>query len=328
MNEIHTLCQQFIADRDCLKANFKWESMYLYPVCAAIFIQNGVKADSTRLVQAKDLLNAKTGVFSNFRSTARLAMVSMLAADDDPEGLLVRALEVYDALKGQFMTTAYLPAAAMAAAQVSEPLRDAELAVRTKDIYRKMRKEHPFLTSGEDVVFCLLMALSGRDDDVLLTECERCYDLLKQEFSIGNTVQTLSHVLTLCDGVPEEKCRRAVELYHLLYDRGLKYGKSYELGTLGVPAMTGAPLDTIADEIAEADAYLSECPGYRGIFGAAKRQRLMHASLIVSGKYTSALGKTAATAASVTGTVALILAQQAAIAASVAATAAASSANS
>jgi len=321
-----TLCERFIADRDTVKSTFALESSYLYPVCAAIFTQNGISADPVRLKECKEILNRQVGIFSNFRSTARLTMIAMLAVSEDPQKKLADALTVYDALKAHFMTNSYLPVASMALAELVPQETYGETAARTRAIYKLIREAHPFLTSGEDSVFAALLALSELSDEAIVAETERCYELLKAAFSIGNGVQSLSHVLALCDGTADDKCRKTVELYDKLRAQGCKYGKTYELGTLGVLAMLPERLDVIADQVAETDAWLHTQPGYR-FFGLGARQRLMHAGMIVSALYLSQDRRTAMQSAAVTGTVSLIAAQQAAMCAAIAASAAASSAN-
>lgn len=44
-----------------------------------------------------------------------------------------------------------------------------------RNIYNKMKKDHPFLTSGEDAVFAVLMAVSEKSDEILMEEMEACH---------------------------------------------------------------------------------------------------------------------------------------------------------
>lgn len=314
----------FISNRDIFKQTFKLESFYLYPVCAAILTQRGVKADATHLLACKAILKERVGVFSNFRSTAYLAMIAMLSVADDPHGRLLDSLAVYDALKAHFMTNSFLPVASMAIAEAVSPAQYETVSARTKQIYKLLREAHPFLTSGEDSVFAALLALSPLSDEAIAEQTERCYELLKPHFSAGNGVQSLSHVLALCDGREEDKCFRASELYEMLRDRGCKYGKTYELGTLGILAMLPERTDVIADNVAEVDEWLKTQSGY-GFFGVGARQRLMHAGLIVNAAYTSE-NSAEMQAASVSSTIAMIAAQQAAMCAAIAASQAANAA--
>lgn len=321
------LCNTFIENRDTIKSSFGWENAYMYPVCAAIFTHRRQVADERQIMRCQGILKEKTGVLSNFRGTARLAMIAMLAVDQDPEGRMERALEVYSALKEHFFTSEYLPVASMMIADVAVPSQYHMIAARTRRIYDLMKKEHPFLTSGEDSVFAAMLALSDMTDEQVSSEAESCYNILESEFFSGNAVQSLSHVLALGRGTAPDKCRRAMALYHGLKDNGFKYGTGYELATLGVLSMLPEDLAVVRADIMETDGFLSGQKGY-GVFGIGRKQRLMHAGMLVSCDYTGQNTSMAMNSAAISGTVSMIAAQQAAMCAAIAASAAASASSS
>ena len=322
---LNNLCIRFVENRDIIKETFFWDSAYLYPVSAAVFVDKRKTADRERLELCRDILKENTGFFSNFRNYIKLPMISMMAVSSDPEGKLKQALTVYEDLKQHFFSSSYLPLASMTISDFVEPHQYEAVARRTRRIYDLMKQEHPFLTSGEDSVFAALLALSDKSDEQIVQDTEQCYDILKPQFFSGNAVQSLSHVLALCDGSAETKCARAMELFEKVKERGYKYGTGYELATLGVLAMLPADLGTIADDTVQAAEFLSEQKGY-GILGMTKRQRLMHAGMIVTSDYM--VECTSMQTAAVSSTISLIIAQQTAMCAAIAASAAANNASS
>jgi len=322
-HSLSALCATFIDCRDTIKSAFFWENSSIYPVAASVFVDKRRRADKERLIMCRDILKENTGVFSNFRSHIKLPMIAMMAVSNDPQTKLKRALGVYTALKEHFFTSDYLPLAAMSIAEMAEPEKYEELAKKTRRIYDLMKKEHPFLTSSEDSVFAALLALSDKPEEQLVRDAEQCYDLLKPNFFSGDAVQSLSHVLALCDGDAEFKCSRAMAIFEALKETGNKYGTGHELATLGVLSVLPGEVDAIAEDVATMASLLKGRKGY-GIFGATKAQRLMHAAMIVVSEY---LGDTnAMQAAAVTSTVSIIIAQQAAVCAAVAASTAAANA--
>ncbi len=325
-NSLQTLCEQFIADRDIIKSTFGWESSYMYPVSAAVFADRRQVPDARRLKACERLLKQSTGIFSNFRGTLRLPMVSLIAVSPDPEEKMRRALQVYDSLKEYFWNSSYLPIASMVIADLVRPEEFSAVAARTRHIYDLMKGEHPFLTSSEDSVFAALLALSRMEDEQIVGETEGCYALLRSEFFSGNAVQSLSHVLALGDGSAEAKCRKTVELYHSLKENGMRYGRDYELATLGVLALLPVSVDLLTRDMAETDAFLEDQRGY-GIFGLGKRQRLMHAAMLVSSDYIGLDQNASMHSAAISGTLSLVIAQQAALCAAVAASSAAAAAS-
>ncbi len=324
---LHELCKNFINNRDTIKSAFGWESSYLYPVCAAVFTDKRQTADAERMKYCKDILKKQTGVFSNFRGNSKLAMISMLAVDSNPERKLEQSLRVYDALKEYFFSSQYLPVASIAIANLVEESRYDEIAARTRKIYDLMKKEHPFLTSSEDSVFAALLAVSGLTEEQVVQETENCYELLKADFFSGNAVQSLSHVLALGDGTPKEKCAKTIEMYQKLKENGYKYGTGYELATLGVLALLPEEPEVVMRDVMEVDDYLSKEKGY-GLFGSGKKQRLMHAGMLVVSDYMESEDNLVMNSAAIGGTISLIAAQQAAMCAAIAASSAAAASSS
>ena len=323
-SSLNNLCNSFIENRDALKETFFWGSSYIYPVAAAVFVDKRKMAEAQHLEKCHEILKDNTGFFSNFRNYIKLPMVSMMAVSSDPEDKLKKALTVYELLKQHFFSSTYLPLASMTISDYVEPANYEAVAQRTRRIYDLMKQEHPFLTSGEDSVFAALLALSSASDEQIVLNTERCFDILKPQFFSSNAVQSLSHVLALCEGCAETKCNRAMELFYKLKDQGYKYGTGYELATLGVLAMLPADLDTIADDTVQVAEYLAGQRGY-GILGMTKRQRLMHAGLIVTSDYLDQ--NTSMQAAAISSTISLIIAQQTAMCAAIAAANAANNAN-
>ena len=317
-------CKNLIKNKETMKSAFVWEDGLTHLACAGIFINKEQTANEEMLLQCKDILKRNTGIFSNFKSTAKPMIVAMLAANENPQLLMERGLKVYDLLKEEFMSSVYLPIAAMIIAQYADEARYAELAQRTRRIYKQMRADHPFLTSGEDSTFCALMALLDKPDEVLLGDAEECYKILKNNFFSSNAVQSLSHVLAMCDGEPENKCQKTMELFQKLKEAGHKYGTSYELPTLGVLAMADGNQDEIAAEMAEIDQWLSEQKGFGFFSSISAKQRLMYAGMIAQQDY---INDKMMQSAAVNGVISLIVAQQAAMCAAITASAAATANN-
>lgn len=312
-------CKNLIKNKETMKSAFAWEDGLTHLACAGIFINKEQTANEEMLLQCKDILKRNTGIFSNFKSTAKPMIVAMLAANENPQLLMERGLKVYDLLKEEFMSSVYLPIAAMIIAQYADEARYAELAQRTRRIYKQMRADHPFLTSGEDSTFCALMALLDKPDEVLLGDAEECYKILKNNFFSSNAVQSLSHVLAMCDGEPKIKCQRTMELFQKLKEAGHKYGTSYELPTLGVLAMADGNQDEIVAEMAEIDQWLSEQKGFGFFSSISAKQRLMYAGMIAQQDY---INDKMMQSAAVNGVISLIVAQQAAMCAAITASAA------
>lgn len=275
---LQSLCDNYVQNRDILKNADKMVSAYLYPVCAEWFCAQGKTANQEQIAACKALLKKKTNVFSNFRGTATLPLLCLLSTEDDPEQKLDEILARYALLKKSFMSSEALALAAL----LLPSCEDAEaLGVRAKAIYRRMSKNHPFLTSSEDMIYALLMAATGKEEDALFTELEECYAILKDSFGASTHTLGSAFVLALDGRTPLEKAYRVAELYDAIAQSGLKYGKNYELPVLASLSLTGADSRLLASDLVEMDAFLSGQKGY-GFFGMGKKTRLMHAAMLLS----------------------------------------------
>ena len=281
-SELLSICVRFIQNRDILKKFFSWETDHIHPVCASLFTKKGSVAEKDMLAECYKLLKKRAKVSSSFRGISCPVVVSILATDGEPEKRLDNILLAYKSLRKYFSSSNYLPLAATILSGEAEYGAFDETSERARDIYKLMKKNHPFLTSEEDVVYALLFALSADRNEDMIIETERLYVKLKEKFRSANAVQALSHVLTLCEGEAEEKCERAAALFDKLKENKLKYGTDYELATLGVLAMIPAETDEIIADIKDVNDFLLTQKGYGKFFGFGRNIRLMHAAMIVS----------------------------------------------
>ena len=317
------LVTRFIENRDNLRAAFRLENTYIFPVCAQIFLAAGRPVEREKLERCKALVKSTTGPFSSFRGNIRLPLICMLAAGDDPEERWDRTKRAYAALKESFFGSEYLALAAMLLSDTVKEDDMPALAARGKGLYQRMRKEHPFLTGQEDSVFALLLGQSERSDDELIDDMEACYRLLDERFPKGNGLQTASHVLALSETTPEEKAHRLIALFDAIEAEGGKYGKDRPLPILAALSLGEGAVEDLSRGILDLDGLLARQKGYRGIFGLDRRTRTMHAAMLLS---LPDRRPDLVNAAAQQATLALIAAQQALMCAVVASSAASSAA--
>ncbi|MBQ6383298.1 MAG: DUF4003 family protein [Clostridia bacterium] len=308
-------CTRFVEARDIIKDTFRWESSYLPPVCANLFCAKDMLPEEEKLRACRELINRNTGIFSSFRGNIRIPLACMLSMEADPEEKFQQAQELYQALKQHFYGSDYL---ALAAFLLTDYDCTDERLSRGRRLYKMMKEEHPFLTSSEDSIFAVLMAWSTQSDETLIQDMEACYRILKERFHDSDCVQTMTHILAMEEGDATAKCERVFTLYDAIERNGGKYGKHYELATLAALAMLKTDPEELARGMMEADSFLAEQKGY-GFWGVGKKQRLMHAAMIVSDEY---VPHDTVDQAALTGTISLIIAQQIAMCAAVAASAA------
>ena len=324
------LVDRFIETRDAVRAAFRMENEYIYPVCAQIFLAADKPVEIEQLERCKALVKSSTSVFSSFRGNVKLPLLCMLAAGDDPEERWDRTRRYYALLKESFYGSEYLALGAMLLSDAVQEEDVPALAVRGKGLYQRMKKEHPFLTGQEDSVFALLLSQSARSDDELIEDMERCYALLKERFPSGNGLQAASHVLALSSEIPVDKTFRMIGIFNAIEEAGGKYGKDWQLPILAALSLGQRFQEDLARELLEIDALLSKRKGYKGVFGLDKRARSMHAAMLLSLQHEAEPKQPVELvgAAAQQATLAIIAAQQALMCAVVASSVASSAATS
>ncbi len=284
-NQLDVLCKKFIQNRDIIKTTFKWDSNYMFPICSSIFIGKGITPDKDMLIKCRQLLKESTSFFSNFNSFLRPVVVSTLATYDEPHIILERSLEIYDMLKKEFKASDYLVLSSIMLADFKLTNEQySNIIHKSREIYKLQKSIHPLLTSQEDTTFCVLSALSNATPKYSNQLAEEGYMLLKPYFSSANAVQSLAHVLSLYPGTSKEKVEKVLSLYNILRDKGYKYGKGYDLASLGVLAMLPMDTDILLEDIICIDTFLGTQKGY-GLFGFSKCNKLMHCAMILCSFY-------------------------------------------
>ena len=321
---IRQLTMDFIENRDTIKKTIKFESSYIYPVAANIFCAAGVKADADKLAECKKIIKKNAGFASYLKGVIMPPFAAKLCVAAEPEAQFEKVMAMYGILKNHFRRSEYLALLATLLAEKTTTEEAEQIAARGRTLYDMMKKEHPILTSNEDNVMAGFMAFSEKSDKQLIDDAEKCYDLLKKKFSDKNVVQTVSHILAMPKGSPEEKVDRMCRMFDIFTAAGRKFGKHYELPMLAALSVIEADERELIDTVMEIDGLLSGQKGY-GALSLDKKTRLMHAAMLTADLYEDPNNAQAAVSASA---LAVIAAQEAAMmAAIVAASVAANTTN-
>lgn len=321
-------CELFVKNRDIIKDNFKWENSMMFPVCASIYTERGLEMNPDKIKLCKEIIKRNTGIFSNFKGIPFMALVTLLSLEDNPESKFLDVLKIYDILRNEFHSSPYLPLSSFVISYISGTDDYENVVMKSKEIYKKMKNEHPFLTSSEDSGYAVLTALSNLQVDEAIDEMEKCYDIMNGKFFSANAVQSLSHTLALGEESSVEKCNKVTNIFDQLKERNCKYGTGVELSVLGLLAITTNDIDAAVNDIVEFSDYLLTCKGF-GAFGIGKAQRIMYSAILVSQENKKQFSLNTINFAAVNSITNIIIAQQAAMTAVIASSAAASaSANS
>ena len=276
------------SNRKALNGAFVMEMGMSMVVGSLILAGAGKEADIVKMKEARKILKKKAPVFSAFRDSIELVVVSRMTLADDPERYFVDLVEVYNMLKkGRIMEDSYYILSAMIICDRNRKDQAEDICARTDEIMRRMSKEHPLLTSSEDLAMAVLLAMTDRDVDRIIADMEECFTYIKKELKIkaeANSLQSLTQLLALSEGNMKAKCDKVADLFRSFRDHGMKYGTYLEFPALATIIDVDVPTDELVGEICEAAEYLKKNKGFSN-WNMDSKSRLMFATLVASDVY-------------------------------------------
>ena len=278
-------CNLLAMNRKQLSDNFKWESDLMNYASATIYTGKNQQVDIALVKKCEALLKSKTGAFSEFRGNVKMVLLCKMAMAEDAEAYFEQVEAIYHMLhKSVWMGNEYKIMAAMTILDYGKEQTPEVYVERTNEIYARMKKEHSWLTSDEDIPFAAMLAVSGLEIDFLVEEMEKIYSALKDKYYDNNAVQSLSHVLCVIPGTAEEKCAKFNQIFDGLKQKKHKYGSGYELAILGALVTVSVSEEQIVQDIIDADDYLKTLKGF-GDMSLGSTRRRMYAVLQVLDEY-------------------------------------------
>ena len=301
-----------IENQGLLQKAFWLENGLLTAIAGATFAEKDQTVDVDRLKECQKILRKKQGVFSEFRGDSELIVSTKMALSGEPEAYIDEIVSIYEKLqKGKFWGSSYRALAASTIREVKGNADVDDVIERTKAIMDGMNKEHPFLTSDEDTCFAVLLAMTGRNVDDILAELEDTFQYIKKNFAFHeNAAYSLSQVITTYEGNSQDKIDKVLGAFEAFKAAGAKYGKEYELASLGTLIGIDGNMDDIVSEIVEVSEYLKGNKGF-GALTMSKVTRLMFGTMIVVGADSADGYRVGASV--IGGTVARVIAEQTAM---------------
>ena len=280
------IIELFLENNDAIgKVKGTWAMQNVQLRCSALTPTiKDKKIDAERVNLALKIIKDNTSWNSCFRSDNKLTVAITIALEEDMEGSLKEIVSIYDELKKEFFSSEYL----ILVAQVIFNARyrmDVNTAIKnTRVAYDYMKKNHKYLTGSEDISSAAAIATTTIDFEQTFNEIEECYETLKKEkFGSRDNIQALSHILSLVNLPPKEKCEKVIEMKLALKENKVSLD-GYYLPLLGIVSFL---TDNKQEFIKEVIDVSNEIKGHKGFgnFVLGKSVRNMIAMILVSMKY-------------------------------------------
>ncbi len=117
-------------------------------ICAA----QGSQADAEKLRECRSMLKSEHGIFSNFRGHMSLPIIVRMSLAPSAKEYLDGITSIYNMLNSSFaLKNEFRLLAAMIIYDGGDVSAFPSLSEKTVEIYKKIRKNHPLLTSQDDM---------------------------------------------------------------------------------------------------------------------------------------------------------------------------------
>lgn len=309
-----------------LEKAFMWEHNLTKHFVALVLTQQNKEVNKETIKNAIEVINANTGIFSNFRGLYRFMLAGLMITESDSvEGTFNRILQSEQYLKDAgFKQGTHMPIACYALYKSSKEDDPKVMARHAYEIYCNLKSNHPWLTSSDDYSMSVLLAKTEGD----LSRIEDAYDGLNNAgFYKGNELQRLSHILALSNRSIDEVVSECVALKALLKENKLNLSATF-YAALGIITLINIEDPHVSRDWIELSHYLNSQKKYKWL---GKGMNVLLASSIVSEQWikesaTSTPSEVSKIAISIS-VESLIAAQMAALIAATSASAAAASAS-
>lgn len=263
---------------------YKWEGSLTNHFTALTYTLNNRSFDKEQIEYVRSHMKKTTGIFSNYRGVSKIILSALLAGKfDNPKQEFDKMLS-YDKRMRQsgFKNNMYLPIANYALlASCNEEYVDARIS-KALEIYSEMKKNHFWLTSGDDYPLSILLANSDSSVNSIIENMEECYNLLTENgFHKNNGLQFLSHILGFRKEDNKTKVLRCNEIFDRLKDNNMKvYSSGYAV--IGFLSILGEKGYEAVDQVIEVVRVLKSTKKYKWL---TKETHLYTAAALVSDVY-------------------------------------------
>lgn len=229
----------YLDSLEAIRTATKWFTDDFRRLMAINYAIHDTPFDPERFEQAQAIVKQKTGLFSKFRGSNNLVWLSFLDAKyEDIEPAIDEALRLDTLLdRKHFRFSALRPFVASQLINVEEPERRLDEA---SVLYQTFKRNHPWLTSEEDLLSALVLVQAFDDHDELNTRIETYYEALKAELPRSNELQLVSHLLAFSDLPSDEVVTRFLDWRSWLQAQAIAV-KNEHLPPLALLAIVSAP---------------------------------------------------------------------------------------
>ncbi|HHV65789.1 MAG TPA: DUF4003 domain-containing protein [Peptococcaceae bacterium] len=262
---LRSRADKLISIYDQVSKDYRWKnSNNMNNLIALSYVMKDKVYKRSDIDRVNEYIKRNTSPFSCYRQKSILFSALLYLNFPDPEAKFDILLDYEKKLKEYgFKTYTYRPITAYTLLLTSKPTEVEKKLAKAYEIFREMRKNHPWLTSGDDYPLSILLADTAEPVSSIMAKTEDLYRSLHEAgFRKSNGLQFLSHILSLSTENNWSKAARCWDLYQYFKENKLKvYSSNY--GSLGLLTLLEGRSTKVARNVKEVSEYLAENRRFR-----------------------------------------------------------------
>lgn len=230
---------------------FKGQHQYYKRYVAVSAVKYGKAFDGDKVKELMQFIRKNTGVFSPFRVNVFVLASLLYLGSKRPEDRFIRIRDHLKLLKEKgFKKSRYLPMMSYTLDSIMFDDKVQDMAIQTESYrngvvekaklaYDEMKRNHPWITGGEDYPLALLIAHGDKSSERI----ESIYSRLNGHgFKKGNELQNLANILAVSDEDERTLIDKAVQMERRCREREFKI-KPIMYAGLGIMALVDDETD-------------------------------------------------------------------------------------
>ncbi|MBO4809286.1 MAG: DUF4003 family protein [Lachnospiraceae bacterium] len=278
------VAEKFARDFAAAKKAYAWDGSMAASTFALTRLSYETEVTVEKVKEMKTLMRKNCrGLFNVNLTSTRQMVAAVLAEETDPLAALEKISNDFKELRKITKGADYDAAAATLLYRNTKDGDVDAILRRTEEIYRGLKDEHPLLTSYDDIINCVMMALTEKETFDIVNESEECFKALKGKFYTKNNVQAIACILASFDGEVEGKCSKAVETYEKLRKHKVKF-EYYGIPCVGsfAQVVRDEDFEDVVIEIKEVSEFLRKTKGLGNLYVGGGFRNLISVALVLS----------------------------------------------
>jgi len=236
-----------------LRQEYKWNNDLMLRFAAFIYTINNKEFDKMKFDEVLEHIKKSSPRFSHYKTDQGFSIAALLINKyDNAKEAFDKQLRIEEKLRNAgFKKSSYLAIASYALMITAKEEEWSQRAERAWEIYKGMKKDHFWLTGGDDYPVVILLAAGKDSPEDIANTAEECFSKLHEAgFSKSNGLQFLSQILTFVPKPTEDKIKACKDVFHYLKENKVKVYYSY-YGVIGFLEVLGDETMQAAEEVVE-----------------------------------------------------------------------------